>query len=978
MTSENPTFNTSTSEDDHSKLNEQSDPMNASPPPPEDSDDEDAIDLMNEEEHENEQDQESAASQGGYSDHDHEEESHDADINNFDEPEVEHLHYGQHSHVQQQHEEYYEEDDETGDDEPQVEMVPNHMIRATVNSGSPLPPQTGSTHAPSRRDSTKVLLASHDASIASHRQKLQEHKRWLEEQRMNMPNMKEAPINRHSPLSHQTWTVSAASSSPSAQSPFQHHGGYNPHQSHYHNEDDNDEQASYHSDEDYENNHDDQYSFDENNDQYSNTHDSEGDEDHEPIESILLKKGKQSEEYKQQLQRNHQLHEQTIHTFSPKISRDPENYHKPGDRIEERLFELGKEREGRLEQQRQQHMSQYKFKPEVSENSRNLVPQRPDILEVEQRWSEMKSQKLTTARDVRQQEEMRNLRETPQLSDRTMKLLRSINYRFPNQSIPDYHAAKELERAGKIQSLQEEHMRKTMRDKPTISQLSKKLVKKLEREGSVSDRLYQESFKRNMEREMRAREAATAAEERDSLSTNDERRYTFRPDQSGNRAYSFSDTESISTNASNRNIYQDLVRKGRDIEMKRQMQMEFLAAKEKQLHNKSKINPVSAEIASRLPTSSKDRLYSYNRKKKSIEEHNEEFTFKPKINDKSREMIRDYDYQTGTSSSPRGGDSSTRIERLYSMDQRKRERIKTLQKHYEQLEISECTFKPDLKKTKKYMKSYYGFASGVSPRNGDNGVVFSYSQENNFVSADDDLTEYSALEDGSTAGGEKSQFYGLSFHKRAEQWHRKREKKRQEAELMARNSELRECTFSPKTISKETPVTSLITSPRTSLGSPRAVLQDDGNPLGYGQFVHRQREARRRKQEVEQRQNRSPGNTWKNRVTQPQPFKLGKERTNKTPVKSLQKALSPPTFKKHVQKVQGAHANDYLLDDDDDDARHKPSPLRTDGIPRQGLFSTRSSIQILDSMGGSSQMSPSQLGRKPSLLEDSIEIDDDM
>lgn len=750
-----------------------------------------------------------------------------------------------------------------------------------------------------KKYSTKEMLASHDASIASHKQKLEEHKKWLEDQRMQTPNMINTVVG-------EAWS------------------------------NDENDTVSFESEESYPQDISNVFNL-----KISN-HNLEKDS----IENQLLRKGAELQEKREKLRLNKLEQEKDILTFSPKISRGPQNYFKPSPRIEDRLQILERSREERLETERIKSMEQYTFKPELTKTSQDLIPHRPDILDISQKWKEVKNQKLEQARLQKEQDDLKELRDAPQLSERTLKLLRSINYRVPQQSIADYHAAQELKRIEKVNHLQEKHYQDVMKQKPEISSLSRKLVQKLDRDGTVSDRLYQESFKRNQER-------SRIIEEKEKYVPLDEmKKFTFQPD--------------TPLSPRNSDIYQQLVKKGQEIAEKRQQRLELLEAREKQLHSKSKINPVSAEIASRLPTTSKERLYAT--KKKTVEDFNDELTFKPKINEKSKEMIRETEYnQSIHQLSPR---TTSRGEMLHSLDQRKREKIQSLQEYYEQLEVVECTFKPDLKKSKKYAKSIYTFAA-------------------------DDESEYNldtqaSQQDDDSIQSEHSQFYGLPFHERNDTWNKKREKKRLEAQRVAKESELKECTFSPKIVTSapdKSPNSRLtsprgIKSPNSRLTSPRGiksprgsrssvqsppVLQQDGNPLGFESFVERQRSARQRKSEVDASLSPQMG-PWQNRITTPQPFKLGRERIKPSGVKALQKVLSPPTFKKHVQKTQGSNANEFFLDEEENVP--KPSPIRTEGIPPQGLFSTKSSVHILDSIGRdiTGRNSP-----KPKILDDTTE-----
>eukprot|EP01061_Rhynchopus_euleeides_P013028 TRINITY_DN22858_c0_g1_i2.p1 TRINITY_DN22858_c0_g1~~TRINITY_DN22858_c0_g1_i2.p1 ORF type:complete len:667 (+),score=258.71 TRINITY_DN22858_c0_g1_i2:37-2001(+) len=157
---------------------------------------------------------------------------------------------------------------------------------------------------------------------------------------------------------------------------------------------------------------------------------------------------------------------------------------------------------------------------------------------------------------------------------------------------------------------------------------------------------------------------------------------------------------------------------------------------------------------------------------------------------------------------------------------------------------------------------------------------------------------------------------GLDFLDRTAQRMRKKEDKLREARRERDTKEVQECPFAP------------------NIGYKHDVDEDthqiyggDGKAWGFDDFVERQRQARKLNHDKERGQ-WVTGKNWKNEVTVPKEFSLGRK---DQPVRSLQKPLSPPRA-----------SDDDTYDDEDDthDQDHGHDyPEGAHPLPQAGLFS---------------------------------------
>lgn len=133
----------------------------------------------------------------------------------------------------------------------------------------------------------------------------------------------------------------------------------------------------------------------------------------------------------------------------------------------------------------------------------------------------------------------------------------------------------------------------------------------------------------------------------------------------------------------------------------------------------------------------------------------------------------------------------------------------------------------------------------------------------------------------------------LAVHDRGTQWQKRREQKLHEERTKREDVELAHCTFAPNLPDDPDagPAHDLPEAlPCAWEGGPDTQLYGgDGRAWGYDEFVERHREARRRLMEKQDAAWKT-GKGWTNEVTVPLEFNLGRRES----VAALQKPLSPP------------------------------------------------------------------------------------
>jgi hypothetical protein len=588
------------------------------------------------------------------------------------------------------------------------------------------------------------------------------------------------------------------------------------------------------------------------------------------IEDALLDYGRQLEEHKEQMRQQYLRSQEE--TFHPNItSRSTTGGEHSRMDVIDRLELLEKERVEKLEQMQKAKEDNYTHKPVISKMSQDLATgDRSDIVQVNRTWVDHREHRLNALRDKKIEEELEEETFAPRLNPNTYKIVNRMRQqkKRDDEGVPfeDYLEKKEVERQIQIQKKTEEHFQNLISKTPKITQRAAEIV----REGSVSDRLYEQSFKLNEKR----------LEYTKQKQMQEQMEYDFTP-------------KVLTAGGREEPVYDHLLKKEEEKRQKKKENMQKLIEREKELHH-PKINPVSEEIASRLPDSTRVRLL----KKFNTASTTESFPFKPEINSKSRQMAVE-----------RSGSGMNRIDRLYNIERKKREKLRQLRTMSEQKELEHCTFQP---KTK------------------------------------------------------TADYHAKPFNERSKQWEHKKKQKIARERAVVESKSMQECTFKPNTNAerrlhemKSEPMSPLPSTPGGVGNTTGASTIED--PLGFDEFVQRHKEARQKK-EQSGKGVFVTGSRWQNRLTVPKEFHLGQKRPH---IRALRKPLSPSQQK----RMEDMDLQDYYSEDDDEEETrildstdnssiHSSSSGEEEDsiidllneVPPQGLFSSRSSVSILEGM----------------------------
>ncbi|KAF0975426.1 hypothetical protein FDP41_005420 [Naegleria fowleri] len=307
----------------------------------------------------------------------------------------------------------------------------------------------------------------------------------------------------------------------------------------------------------------------------------------------------------------------------------------------------------------------------------------------------------------------------------------------------------------------------------------------------------------------------------------------------------------------------------------------------KDLSHKPELNSLSLEIASRLPTTSKERLFSPSSKPPTSPRLLDEshYTFRPQINKKSEEIEL----------SKQHIGFEQRLYEMYKKTSNTQKKIEEKKKELMEKELEGCTFTPDVAKTIN-----------------------------------------------------KIHVKGKNIEDRTMIWEMRRRQKLLKGKMEVESKEMEGCTFSPNT-------------QRLKLPSPKS----SGDPLGFEEFLKRQRQAREKKSELEKVFR--TGEKWRNQITIPKEFSFGAKEGIK--IKALQKPVTNDQANKKTNhfNLSMDQASEPLMfvgdgslqfDEDNENlittisTNHDGKDITNESgisdIPPQGLFSSKTSVTILD------------------------------
>lgn len=336
---------------------------------------------------------------------------------------------------------------------------------------------------------------------------------------------------------------------------------------------------------------------------------------------------------------------------------------------------------------------------------------------------------------------------------------------------------------------------------------------------------------------------------------------------------------------------------------------ELLEAYNKDLTHKPELNVVSLEIASRLPHTSKERLFMQKPTSPRVEDV--QYTFRPALNKKSVEI---------DSGKNKFDSFEQRINELYKKTSKKQQKIEEKKKEFMEKELEGCTFSPNVSKTVN-----------------------------------------------------KFNLKGKTVSDRAAIWEIRRKQKIIKGKREVDERELEGCTFSPNT-------------QRLKISSPK----ENRDPLGYDEFLHRQKIAREKKSDVDKVF--QTGTKWKNQITIPKEFSFGSKDGIK--IKSLQKPVTNDQANKKTNyfnsSMDQSREPTMILDDgtlefneDEELLTQFTTPELNNSVnstfsaPPQGLFSSKTSVSILDCIqdAEAAQTSPTKKSASKSSHRQTPQID---
>jgi hypothetical protein len=395
-----------------------------------------------------------------------------------------------------------------------------------------------------------------------------------------------------------------------------------------------------------------------------------------PIEDSLLSRGAAVEEAKEKLRmKKYQQEMEKLKQKKVVLTEDPMQ-------LVDRFDALEKERTDRLERLKKMSEPKYDFKPKISKASEELANSRIGLDHSQYMNTTIEREDRNTAirnRLLSQEGEEHTF--APKLNKRTQKIVAKMKERRPQgMAIEDYLERKELERQEQLLEMAEsKQQKKNYTFTPRITAQAAQIV----RHGSITERLYEESFR-----------------------INEKKQYLLQMQNQMHEQYEFQPKINQNSRMINEELYQDvlpihdnLLRKSQISKQRQQSKVEELERMEREMHN-PRINPVSAVIASRLPPS-KERLTNRSQsagkrlgkpelddsrrsKTPKPKQEKNEFTFKPNINRKSIEWNRNTFKQ----------DFDSRVHQWHLNEKRKNEKLVVERRIKEEESVKECTFEP--------------------------------------------------------------------------------------------------------------------------------------------------------------------------------------------------------------------------------------------------------------------------------------------
>eukprot|EP01062_Namystynia_karyoxenos_P081575 TRINITY_DN899_c0_g4_i2.p1 TRINITY_DN899_c0_g4~~TRINITY_DN899_c0_g4_i2.p1 ORF type:complete len:673 (+),score=253.22 TRINITY_DN899_c0_g4_i2:87-2021(+) len=534
-----------------------------------------------------------------------------------------------------------------------------------------------------------------------------------------------------------------------------------------------------------------------------------------PVHEQLLEKGRVYTQRKEALREAAIRRELRGMRPRPSISSAAASKH-PTKPLPDRFQEREEDRQRRRAEARQlaeQDEPRYSFRPHITKRAKLSAPM-VQTSSGNDPWRNKKEQRLEEIKNRLRVAEIAEVRPAPHINERSERLVERRRRREealhgPSRG-PQYTHADSLLERDRLSKLQlwEKYQQELLDQQPGNPKITP-FAAAIDRShlGAAYDRLYDASFDREERKSQLARKQACAEEA---------------------ECYH---TPRITSNAAAMRrgvpVEDDLLQRAERARERKEETMRRVIESEREIHA-PKINPVSDEIASRLATTARERL----------------FAMKPDFTESSRlnaAHLADTSASTaaGAGATPRPararGGSSRRSnsapstarrakavdESFYRRGERRKEqaakRLDTLRRQSDLRAMEECTFAP---------ATCEGSARRVDP----NDVV-----------------------------------------ERAGQWATRRQQKLDQERLKREERELSQCTFRPN---RERPAPDAAAAPWKEPPATQ-LYGGEGKAWGFDEFVERQRDARRRQLEKEEGAF-ATGKGWRNEVTIPREPVLGR------------------------------------------------------------------------------------------------------
>eukprot|EP00756_Hemistasia_phaeocysticola_P036365 Hpha_TRINITY_DN16639_c1_g1::TRINITY_DN16639_c1_g1_i1::g.183604::m.183604 len=623
-----------------------------------------------------------------------------------------------------------------------------------------------------------------------------------------------------------------------------------------------------------------------------------------PVHEQLLERGKLYEQRREALREDFIRREMENVRPKPEISaravkKFAQNPRDPSKAIYERFAEQEEYRKQQALRARAAGVDEepkYTFRPHITKRARSATSrvQSPRASRTKpgggrgggEMWQSKRDAKLEKLRSSQLLDELSEVKDAPTINERSERLVERRRARDravhgPSRG-PHYTHADSLLERDRLSKLQRwERYRERMEDEQPGNPKITPFAAQMDRShlGNVTERLYDQSFER---------------EERRSM-------LSSRHSDLGECYHSPRITAHAAAIRRGMPVEDDLLGRHDRSRREKDEHMSALINRERDLHVPV-INPISDEIAARLPHTPRERLYSnktdYSRLR---QEHLAAGQQPPGGQQQSMQnsqsnlpAARRSAGKRSRSAPATGADTDNSFYRRIELRRDQTDRkMRALRQDAEERALKECTFQP---------------RANLSP------------------------------------GSARRLSKGGTVHQRAAKWQQRREEKLRDERARRDEEETRNCTFIPNKhrIEAATPAQQLTTphsSAHPSALPPAVAVEDNpawegppdtalyggsGRAWGYDEFVERHREARRQQMERDEGTFMT-GRGWRNEATVPQEFALGRRDQGRVGVNALRKPLSPP----RVGPSQGYS--------------EEPSPAAEQAhpsFPSQGLFSS--------------------------------------